>query len=103
MLLNRLAVLKTVKDSPYRLVHHRLSTACLFIRVVACPVLSFILYTQQHNIHTSYFTAIMHSQFLNYIGEQIVMRQHDALRFARCAGAARQQCHVILSINEHAW
>ena len=41
ILLNRLAVLKTVKDSPCRLVHHRLSTACLFIRIVACPVLSF--------------------------------------------------------------
>ena len=34
ILLNRLAVLKTVKDSPYRLVHHRLN------RTVACPVLS---------------------------------------------------------------
>ena len=40
MLLNRLAVLKTVKDSPCRLVHHRLSTARLFIRIVARPVLS---------------------------------------------------------------
>ena len=27
-------------DSPCRLVHHRLSTASLFIRIVACPVLS---------------------------------------------------------------
>ena len=31
ILLNRLAVLKTVKDSPCRLVHRRRSTACLFI------------------------------------------------------------------------
>ena len=45
----------------------------------------------------------MNSQKLNHVGEQIVMRQHDALRFARCAGAARQQRYVILSINEHAW
>ena len=31
-----------MKDSPCRLVHHRLSTAnCLFIRIVACTVLSF--------------------------------------------------------------
>ena len=46
ILLNRLAVLKTVKDSPCRLVHHRLSTACLFIRIVACSVLS--LYMTVH-------------------------------------------------------
>ena len=44
ILLNRLAVLKTVKDSPCRLVRHRLSTACLFIRIVACPVLSLYSY-----------------------------------------------------------
>ena len=31
----------------------------------------------------------MNSQKLNHVGEQIVMRQHDALRFARCAGAVR--------------
>ena len=46
VLLNRLAVLKTVKDSLCRLVHHRLSTACLFIRIVACPVLSFYMVLQ---------------------------------------------------------
>ena len=44
ILLNRLAMLKTVKDSPCRLVHHRLSTACLFIRIVALSVLSLYLY-----------------------------------------------------------
>ena len=31
----------------------------------------------------------MNSQKLNHVGEQIVMCQHDALRFARCAGAVR--------------
>ena len=50
-----------------------------------------MIYIQSYTVYTatqySYFTAIMHSQFLNYIGEQIVMRQHDALRLARCAGA----------------
>ena len=45
----------------------------------------------------------MSSQQLNHVNEQIVMRQHDALRLARCTGAVRQQCDVILSINEHAW
>ena len=46
ILLNRLAVLKTVKDSPCRFVHHRLSTACLLIRILACPAMS--LYFHSH-------------------------------------------------------
>ena len=41
-------MLKTVKDSSCRLVHHRLSTARLFIRIVACPVLS--LYSRVKDI-----------------------------------------------------
>ena len=61
ILLNRPAVLKTVKDSPCRLVHHRLSTARLFIRIVACPVLSFY----RRNINsflTAYdnYTVLLH-------------------------------------------
>ena len=42
--MNRLAVFKTVKDSPCRLVHHHLSTARLFIRLVACPVFVIVSY-----------------------------------------------------------